>query len=541
MSRSAEIVIGMLGILKCGAAYVPLDPSHPQDRLAFLLADASPVVVITQPALLERLPPTSSAVVLLDASSPAITQDDDRNVAAGVAAEDLAYLMYTSGSTGQPKGVMVRHRNVINYATYACAQFDVAHGGGALIGTSMSFDLALTGLYPPLICGRAVRICAEDEDVSQAILEGRGYAPVKLTPTHLSVLSLPENEIEGRIHALVLGGEPLQGSALQWWHRHAPGTRIFNHYGPTEATIGCVVNEVRHEVDGPVPIGRPIANTRIYILDSHRMPVPVGVAGEIFIGGDAVAAGYWNRPTLTAERFLADPFSSDSGARIYRTGDVGRWRDDGTIEYLGRSDDQVKIRGFRIEPGEICAQLLTHPDVREAAVVPLEDKPGDKRLVAYVTAQPGTLASDRRLREYLRSTLPDYMIPSAFVVLDSLPLTLNGKLDKRALPIPEAAASTSTWEAPLGATERVLAEIWSELLGVERIGRHDNFFELGGHSLLGMRMVTQIAQRSGVKLSVITVFQHPTILSLAQLVDAQSGEHSASPMQQGEEFETGTL
>lgn len=302
-------------------------------------------IVLTQSKLRDRLPQTQASLIVLDERWDEISREDYGNLThAKLTAENLAYVMYTSSSTGQPKGVMVRHRNIVNYATYAVRRFDIEQGDGSLIGTSMSFDLALTGFYPPLICGRAVTLCADGEELAQALLSGRNYAPVKLTTTLLSILSLPTKDVAGRIRTMVVGGELLQGSALRWWREQCPTTRLFNHYGPTETTTGCVVYEICDNIEGPVPIGKPIANTQIYILNAYRSPAPVGVVGEIYIGGDGVAAGYWNRPELTAQRFVPDPFSGDPNACMYKTGDLGRWRPDGTFEYLGR-EDRVKIRG----------------------------------------------------------------------------------------------------------------------------------------------------------------------------------------------------
>lgn len=531
LERSLELVIGLIGTLKAGAAYLPLDHNQPAERLGQVLEDAKPAVVLTQSAQKSRLPAIRIPVISVDAQWEEMADEDTHNLDhSGMTSESLAYVMYTSGSTGQPKGVMVRHRNVVNYATHAVCQFGVAAGEGSLIATSMNFDLALTGFYPPLICGRAVRLCAHDEDLSQALLAGRGYSPVKLTPTHLSILSLSGEDIEGRIRTLVIGGELLQGSALRWWRQHSPSTRIFNHYGPTEATIGCVVHEVQEDINGPVPIGRPISNVQIYILDAYLSPVPIGVVGEIYIGGEGVAVGYWNRPALTAERFLPDPFGSDPRARMYRSGDLGRWRADGAIEYLGRNDDQVKIRGFRIELGEIGAQLVGYEKVKEAVVIAREDTPGDKRLVAYVTSRGADRPSAEALRAHVKAVLPDYMVPSAFVVLDRLPLTQNSKLDKRALPVPEDDAyARSEYEPPANELEGALAGIWQKLLKVERVGRDDNFFELGGHSLLIVKMLEQL-RRIGLLGNPRSVYETTSLKGFAQTLVTSVATHSQVPL-----------
>jgi amino acid adenylation domain-containing protein len=408
-----EALVAMLAVLKAGAAYVPLDPTNPGSRVEHILTDAGPVVVLTKEALRKALPVGSANVVALDADAEVISgyseEDPEPN---GISARSIAYIIYTSGSTGAPKGVMVEHRNIVNYAAYAARAFDVGSGDGTLICTSLSFDLALTGLYPTLISGRTVRLCPHSDtvpDIAAEILRATNLAPLKLTPSHLPLLepALVSGELAGRVRVLVLGGEPLHSKLVSLWRQYSPQTRIFNHYGPTETTVGCIVNELAEGFSGPVPIGRPIANTQIYILDRHGRPVPVGVVGEIYIAGAGVARGYLNRPELSAERFVPDPFSRDLQARMYRSGDLGRWRHDGVIECLGRTDDQVKIRGHRIELGEIEAQLVGHAQVKEAVVLAREDAPGERRLVAYVIANRSSEAnlSDDTAPECLRDEI----------------------------------------------------------------------------------------------------------------------------------------
>jgi len=386
LAPSLELIIGMLAVLKAGGAYVPLEPSHPAERLGYMLEDCAASWVLTQERIEPLLPAGSAQTVVLDRDWEVIEPEELGNPVCrnrGAAAEHLAYVMYTSGSTGQPKGVMVEHRNLVNYTYQAVQRFEVALGSGSLIGTSLGFDLALTGLYPPLVCGKPVRLFADTQDLqglSTALLSSRDLAPVKLTPSHLTALLslLPPQQLPGCVRVLVLGGEALTAEGVHRWWQADSGTRIFNHYGPTETTIGCVMHELDRRERGSVPIGRPIANARIYILDEQREPVPIGAVGEIYIGGAGVARGYLNRPELTAERFVKDPFQVDAQARMYRSGDLGRWRADGTIEYLGRNDSQVKIRGYRIELGEIEAQLLKHPQVLEATT--LEDfVPGEQQ------------------------------------------------------------------------------------------------------------------------------------------------------------------
>lgn len=528
VERGAEMLVGLLGILKAGGAYVPLNTTDPRERLEHLLADAAPRVLLTQERLKSRLPAIAAEVIALDGDSwQEIAQQSKANLNSRelqLSPRHLAYVIYTSGSTGKPKGVMVEHRNIVNYAVHALRHFDVASGSGSLICTSFSFDLMLTGLYPVLLCGRTVRLCREERGLpalAEEVRRADNLAPLKLTPSHLALLDQPlrAGQLAGRIRVLVLGGEPLRGKAVEPWRAHAPGTRIFNHYGPTETTVGCVAGEIGGQVSDGIPIGRPISNTQIYILDEFRQPAPIGVSGEIYVGGAGVARGYLNRPELTAERFPCNPFSADPQARLYKTGDQGRWRADGTIEYLGRNDDQVKIRGHRIELGEIEAHLVRHKQVKEAVAIAREDAPNDKRLVAYITLCDESRPSAEELRAHLQATLPEYMVPSAFVILDALPLTPNGKLDRRALPVPEMHAGRQ-YETPQGEVEEVLAGIWQSLLPVERVGRHDNFFELGGHSLLIVQMIDRLC-RVGLPVEVRRVFENPTLKDLAHALKSE--------------------
>lgn len=530
IERSVELLVGLLGILKAGGAYIPLDPTNPTARLEYLLADAEPRVLLTQKGLRSTLPRTAADVITLDDDWDEIAKQGRENLDAGLlglSPYHLAYVIYTSGSTGKPKGVMVEHHNLVNYAVHALRQFDVVSGNGSLICTSISFDLVLTGLYPTLLCGQTVRLCRELEGlpaIADEVLRSSNLAPLKLTPSHLALLedALRSGQLAGRVRVLVCGGESLPGSAVQLWKTHAPGTRIFNHYGPTETTVGCVVGEVVEADSGTVPIGRPISNTQIYIVDRHRQLVPIGVAGEIHIAGAGVARGYLNRPELTAERFLADPFSAGPQARMYKTGDLGRWRADGTIEYLGRNDHQLKIRGYRIELGEIEAQLLHHQQVKEAAVISREEAPGEQRLVAYITQRDQNGPSVEDLSTHLKAMLPEYMVPSSFVILERLPLTPNGKVDRLALPVPGYGVHVCRqYEVPQGELEEKLAAIWQQLLRVDRVGRRDNFFEIGGHSLLATRAISRIREALQVALPLRALFDAPTVEQLSARLAAE--------------------
>src|SRR5947199_3401067 len=527
MERSPEMVIGMLAILKAGAAYVPLDPAHPAERLAFMVRDAQMSIVLTQPQLTNRLPVGHTTPICLGSDWSILEHESSENLSTEVTAENLAYVMYTSGSTGKPKGVMIPHRGLVNYLSWATKAYEVAARGGAPVHSSIGFDLTITSLFSPLLVGRRVVLLPEHHGVdalSALLRREKDFSLIKITPAHLEVLSqeLQPGEAARCAGAFIIGGEALWGEQLAFWCAHAPGTRLINEYGPTETVVGCCVYEVPAGSfpSGPVPIGRPIANTELYILDRHHQPAPIGVPGELYIGGMGLARGYLNSPELTADKFIDHPFSSEPKARLYKTGDLVRYQPDGTIEYLGRLDDQVKIRGFRIELGEIEAALLALAAIEQAMVLVREDIPGDKRLVAYLVCAPGQTLQVESLRSQLQQQLPAYMVPSAFVPLNALPLTSNGKVDRRALPSPDQSRPglEKTFVAPNTRSEEVLAKIWANLLKLEQVGIHDNFFDLGGHSLLAVRLMSQIEKSFGKKLPLAILFQAPTIEQLAELI-----------------------
>ncbi|WP_437667767.1 amino acid adenylation domain-containing protein [Sorangium sp. So ce1182] len=537
VERSLEMVVGLLGILKAGGAYLPLDPAYPAERLAFMLEDAAVPVLLTQDRVANALPVTSCMMLCLDTDWEPIAGERQDNPASGALPDHLAYVIYTSGSTGTPKGVMIPHRGLVNYLWWCARAYDVAGGQGAPVHSSLSFDLTITGLFSPLLVGRPVVLMPEQGGVEALVevLEGHeDFSLVKITPAHLELLQrlLPRERAAGRARALIIGGEALSWEALAFFQTHAPATRLVNEYGPTETVVGCCVYEAPADggKTGPVPIGRPIANTQLYVLDAHRQPVPIGVPGELYIGGAGVARGYLNRPELTAERFIEDPFRAEPGARLYKTGDLCRWLPDGTLEYLGRLDHQVKVRGFRIELGEIESVLVQHPSVREAVVVAREDAPGDKRLVAYVVAREAPLPAVSELRSYVQSKLPEYMVPAAFVELSALPLTANGKVDRKALPAPDQAQTEqgSTFVAPRTPVEEVLAGIWAEVLHLERVSVLDSFFDLGGHSLLATQVLGRLRPVFGVDVSLRALFDAPTVAGLATHVEAALGQGALS-------------
>ncbi|WP_338911146.1 non-ribosomal peptide synthase/polyketide synthase [Mycetohabitans rhizoxinica] len=519
VERSPAMVVGLLAILKAGGAYVPLDPAYPGERLLQVLADAAPDIVLADAAGRVALGEAAltTRTVLDPNTLPALA--DTNPLVPGLTARHLAYVIYTSGSTGKPKGVMVVHSGLTNYVTWAMQAY--APREGAVVSSSLSFDATVTSLWTPLLYGSTVQLLQsgkELEALEAYVRQAQAEGLVKITPAHLDMLGqrLQSEGAKTRVAAFVIGGEVLNASTIAMWQRIQPGVRLINEYGPTETVVGCVVYEAGTPLTqaGSVPIGRPIANTRIYLLDAHGQPVPLGAVGELYIGGVGVARGYLNRPELTAERFVCDPFSDEPGARLYKTGDLARYRPDGNLEFLGRNDHQIKLRGFRIEPGEIEARLAEHPQVRDAVVLARGEN-NDKRLIAYIVAEADdTLAST--LRAHVAAALPEYMVPAAFVRLDAWPLTPNGKLDRRALPEPDDdALAHHAYEAPQGELETMLAAIWGELLGVERISRHDNFFALGGHSLLAVQLIERLRRR-GLGVSVRALFDTPILSALAQ-------------------------
>ncbi|MBN8468384.1 non-ribosomal peptide synthase/polyketide synthase [Corallococcus exiguus] len=525
LERSPDMVVALLAVLKAGGAYVPFDIAYPEERLAFMLADSGVTLLLTQRSLQSRLPPHSARVACLDDEAPPFQGLSSEPPPPAAAPHHLAYVLYTSGSTGRPKGVLIEHRGVVNYLSW-CARTYPRAPRGAPVHSPLAFDLTVTSLLLPLSQGTGVQLVAEAEDVeglSLAMRERDSFGLVKLTPSHLQMLSklLPASEAATATRAFVIGGEALSFEQLAFWRAHAPATRLFNEYGPTETVVGCCVHEVEaHDAStsGPVPIGHPIANVELHVLDARGALVPVGVPGELYIGGLPLARGYWRRPELTAERFIPHPFARTPGERLYRTGDRVRRRADGTLEYLGRLDSQVKVRGFRIELGEIESVLGLHPGVHETRALVREDTPGDQRLVAYVLPQAGQAPDASELRDFLLRRLPEYMVPVAFIRLEAFPLNAHGKVDRAALPRPdgESRVHDSRHVAPRTPVEQQLAALWCELLGVPRVGVHDNFFVLGGHSLLALQLSARMLADFQVELPLRTLFDSPTLETLAQ-------------------------
>ncbi len=530
VERSLEMVVGLLGILKAGGAYVPLDPAYPLERLAFMLEDAQVSVLLTQQHLVAGLPEHGALVVCLDVSGwNSIAQSRQENPKSSAMADDLAYVIYTSGSTGKPKGVQIPHRAVVNFLLAMLDQPGLTSQDILLAVTSLSFDIAANELFLPLLVGARLVVVSREVATSGALLQAKlyecGATVLQATPATWRLILAAgwqgynlqgSSRGVGRLKVLC-GGESLDRElANQLLER---GAVLWNLYGPTETTIWSATYLVEPKA-GLVPIGRPIANTQIYLLDLHLQPVPIAVPGEVYICGAGLAQGYLNRPELTAERFIPNPFSDQPGVRFYKTGDSARYLPDGNIEFLGRIDNQVKIRGFRIEPGEIETVLSRHPAVFQAVVVAREDVPGDKRLVAYLVPHQEQVLKSTELRRFLKQNLPEYMIPSAFVLLDTLPLTPNSKVDRQALLMleQERLEQEEAFVPPQDALELQLTKIWEEVLGVQPIGMRDNFFELGGESLLAVRLFAQIEKTFNKALPLLALFQAQTVEQLANIL-----------------------
>jgi amino acid adenylation domain-containing protein len=526
MERGVATVLGLLAILKAGGAYVPLDAAYPGERIAYMLQDSHPVVVLaskaTQVSLRTLLHDDVPVLVLDDVREQPWTTLPAHNInpdSIGLNAAHLAYVIYTSGSTGQPKGVMIEHRNLVNYTLDAIRWFGLQQGERVLQQNSLNFDLSLEEMMPALLSG-ATLIPSVEIFGSGGSGQGHPAAPsmVHLTAAHWQQLVgewhqrgvFPAPALDD-VRLINVTGDAISPHKLQQWEAiRPPHTQLINTYGPTEITISCSAAYVTHEPSASrVSIGRPFANSRMYLLDEGGSPVPVGIKGELYIGGAGVARGYLNRAALTAERFVGDPFLP--GERLYKTGDLACWRNDGQIEFVGRNDFQVKVRGFRVEPGEIELKLAAIEGVQDVVVIAGEDPAGEKRLIAYYT---GT-ATVQALRKQAQQRLPAYMAPAAYVHLTAFPLTPNGKLDRKALPAPDDAASARRdYEAPQGDVEQALAEIWASLLRQERVGRHDNFFDLGGHSLLTVSLIERM-RKADLQVDVADLFTAPTLAELA--------------------------
>ena len=520
MGRSETLVIALLAILKAGGAYVPLDPSHPKERLSLVIEDSGMLILLTSAADRKRLPLSLPCLAVLDVEDPAIDDPTPSAVTTSAASQNLAYVMYTSGSTGRPKGVMVEHRNVVNFF----AGMDRAIGcqpGAWLAVTSVAFDISVLELLWTLTRGLKVVVHGgEDTGTISDEITRHGITHLQMTPSLARILMLDSSALSvlGSLKQILLGGEAVPAALIQRLRQVFRG-EIYNMYGPTETTIWSTTYQVE-EPGVTVPIGRPIANTQTYLLDPELKPVPVGETGELYIGGDGVARGYWRRPDLTAERFLIVP--SLSSNRIYRTGDLARFLTEGNIEFLGRADYQIKLRGHRIEPGEIEAAIEQCPGVRQAVIVLREDRDGDRRLVAYLVKDTDGAVTASALRSALGLKLPGTMLPAAFVFLPSIPLTENGKIDRKALlelPPPSISMISTVSQShtePEHEMERIVGEAWQEALGVPSVGLNDNFFDLGAHSLTVAEVQAKLQNVLGREISIVDLFQFSTVSSLSR-------------------------
>ncbi len=518
MERTPALVVALLAVLKAGGAYVPLDPGNPAERQAMMLEDAGVPVLLTQSSVLPGLPDCRARVIAVDRDAAEIEGAADHDPACRTNADHLSYVIFTSGSTGRPKGVQIPHRGLVNLLSWHRRVYEVTAADRATQLAGTAFDASVWELWPYLTAGASIHLPDEETRAGpRDLLHWLAAEKITLTflPTPLAELVIAEPQPpDMALRCMLTGGDKL--------HRPPPPGltyQLVNHYGPSESSVvtTCVPIDAAERAGSAPPIGRPIDNTRVYLLDRHLQPVPIGVPGELMVAGDGLARGYHGRPDLTEERFLPDPFAADRAARMYRTGDLARYRADGQIEFLGRIDHQVKVRGFRIELGEIEAVLAAHDAVRDALVVVREDRPGEKRLVAYLRPAPETAPPAAALRAFAADRLPEYMVPAAFVCLDAFPLTRNGKVDRDALPPPaEPVAGESAPVAPPGnELEQRLAGIWAELLGTARVGIDDNFFELGGHSLLMVQVRNRLEAELGRTVSMVQLFKHPTVRALA--------------------------
>lgn len=518
LDRSPEMIVAMIAVLKAGGCYLPLDPSYPAERLAFMLEDSGAELIITRQSLLEQLPRSAARTLCIDADQASIASQPKHNPDLAVSQQQLAYIIYTSGSTGVPKGVAIAHCGLSNMAMAQIAAFGITSRSRVLQFASFSFDASVSEIAMALCSGAELHLPDEEQRFPGPslllYLEEAAITHLTLPPTALALLPRkPLPALEG----LVVAGEPCPPALASFWSK---GRRFFNAYGPTETTVCATIAECSHAdilTDEPLPVGRPIANTRLYVLDRNLQPTPTGTAGELHIGGIGLAREYLNRPELTAEKFIADPFSIEPGARLYKSGDLVRYRVDGNLEFLGRLDHQIKIRGFRIEPDEIESALTAHPSIHSAVVIARRDASNQQQLTAYLVTtdlQPAIA----EIRSFLKGTLPDYMLPSAFVFLESIPLTANGKIDRKSLPEPNCSPTNISDASPHDDIEELLVDLWAKALHQKSCGIHDNFFELGGESLSAARFTAILRDAAGISIPVRWLFEAPTPVELAERI-----------------------
>ena len=539
LDRSAELVVALLAVLKAGGAYLPLDLAYPDERISFMLDDADVTAVVTTHDTAPRFAGATCEIVCLDDEAAHIDQLPSTPPSSDSGPGDLAYIIYTSGSTGLPKGVLLEHAGVVNFAFAVCEDMDVDATTRCLQFAATTFDVSVFDIFPTLVVGGTIclttrEVVASAEDLVAFMDEAR-ISMALLPPSFLGVLPVAELP---HLRTLVSGGEVVSPEVARKWSR--PGRTLFNLYGPTEATVATTWQPIEADAvhDDSLPIGRPFRGVEVYVLDAAMRPVPVGCPGELFIGGIGLARGYLGRPELTAERFVPDPFASSPGARLYRSGDCVRWLPDKSLEFRGRFDDQVKLRGYRIELGEIEQTLVRHDRIRDAAVV--IHGADDPQLVAYVVCDDGGVLTYDDIRNHLRRTLPDYMVPTAVVTLDAMPLAANRfKVDRKSLAaLPLQTAPSATYEAPHGPVEELVAGVWCDVLAIGRIGANDNIFELGGNSLIAARAVSKLRSQ-GLDISLRSVFDSPTVRDMAREILEGLAAHEASDLEELLESEDG--
>jgi len=557
VERSPLMVVGLLGILKAGGAYVPLDPAYPAERLAYMLSDSQVKVLLTQEKLASSLPVSAARVIYLDIAWQNIGAHSEENPLTGVKASNLAYVIYTSGSTGKPKGVMIEHRSIVNFTSSARAIYNITQSDRFLQFASIAFDAAVEEIYSCLTSGGTLVLRTDEMLLSESQFLQR------CSEWELTVLDLPTSYwhqltvklatmpeiLPQSLRLVIIGGEQALPETLKLWQQCvgqlAEPPQLFNSYGPTETTVVATCCNLstfmaKYPDSSNVSIGIPMNNVSAYVLDQNLQPVPIGVVGELHIGGLGLARGYLGRPEITAEKFIPHPFSHQSGAKLYKTCDLVRYLQDGNLEYIGRIDQQVKIRGFRIELGEIETVLTQHHEITEAVVVMHEDSPGSKRLIAYIVVVDILNYTEdliHSIKVYLRKHIPEYMVPERLIILSTIPKTPSGKIDRRALPIPNLVEQPRKEQILLHGTEKLIAEVWQKILHIEKVSLNDNFFDLGGNSLLLVQVREQLQTIFTKKISMVEMFQHPTVRALGQLLSQQESPTPEAPKSEGERAE----
>ncbi|WP_270166354.1 non-ribosomal peptide synthetase [Paenibacillus sp. SYP-B4298] len=525
LERTPELLAGVLGIMKAGGAYLPLDPQYPQERIEFMLKDSGCALVLAQSGLEEQLPQGTS-LLLLDSDMKQWSEESTANPQQPIQADQLAYIIYTSGSTGTPKGVMIEHRGLANYLNWCQKQYAGHRQGGAPVHSSLAFDLTVTSLFTPLITGETVYLIKETEGpaISEALASLSGLGLAKITPAHLQLLSksLSPQQLADWAAVIVVGGEQVYGESLQAWRQYSPDTLFINEYGPTETVVGCATYSIAAGrcSKGAIPIGRPIDNTQLYVLDERQEPVAIGVTGELYIGGAGVARGYINRPELNEERFVLQPIEGVQ-TRLYRTGDLVRFRADGNLEFIGRVDNQVKVRGYRIELGDVESAILRHPAVRDCAVIVKDHGHGASQLSAFCVLEADMPLEQDELRSFMRDIIPEYMVPAEYGFLSSLPLTINGKVDRKQL-LHMKGEQRPEQQEPLNsttATEKMLIAVWQEVIGDVSITTNHRFYDVGGDSILAIQCISRIQSMLNVEFPVRAFFDYPTIKEFASYLD----------------------